>query len=250
MRPFAVFAFAFAAMLLPATGRCAYPSLVEAQTMFSSEMMNSLENTPPNLLYDDFVSRIGEPSAPEDSFAVETAVLQGIASIVINISTNVVDDGTPAWLPSYRGEILSRMAPNLRDFPTNAVNCLSLASYAGTVATIDFPNDLVNKRFSIHLFCLSTNEVDQARFQERLQRREELMARQRLQVRVHRVNEAVANYRRTLMEVCAIGVAGCRGTMNDAEFAAFTNQVVTASCADEQERSILFRGLAGDLQSN
>ena len=246
MKPYVIFALALTAMLSPATGLCAYPSLVEAQTMFSSEMMNSLENTPPNPLYDDFVQRLGEPSSPEDSLAVETAILQGVTSIVINVSTNAVDDGTPAWIPSYRGAILGRIAPNLRDFPTNAVNCLSLASYAGTAATIDFPNDLVNKRFSGHVFYQTTNEVGQTIFRERTAWREELMARQRLQVRVHQVNEAVADYRRTLMEVCSIGVAGCRGVMDDAEFAVFTNQVVTSSGANAQERTILFRGLAGE----
>lgn len=246
MRSLAIFAFALAAMLLPVTGLCAYPSLVEAQTMFSSEMMNSLENTPPNPLYDDFVSRFGEPSAPEDSFAVETAVLQGITSIVINVSTNDLDDGTPAWIPSYRGAILGRLAPNFRDFPTNAVNCVSLASYAGTVTTIDFPVDLVNKRFSGHVFYQATNDVGQTLFRERTEWRGELMARQRLQTRVHQMNKAVADYRRTLMKVCSIGIAGCRGIMDDTEFAAFTNQVVTASGANEQERVILFRELAGE----
>ena len=250
MKPFAIFAFALTVVLSPATGLCAYPSLVEAQTMFSSEMMNSLENTPPNPLYDDFVSRFGEPSSPEDSLAVETAVLQGVASIVINISTNAVDDGTPAWIPSYRGAILGRIAPNLRDFPTNAVNCLSIASYAGTVATIDFPDDLVNKRFNGHVFYQTTNEVGQTIFRERTEWREELMARQRLQVRVRQMNKAVADYRRTLMEVCSIGVAGCRGVMDDAEFATFTNQVVMASGANELELAILFRGLGGEVQSN
>lgn len=250
MKTSILFAIALTAMLLPATGRSAYPSLAEAQALFSREMMNSRENTPTNTptnsLYDDFILRLREPAAPDCVLAVETAILQGITSIVVNVSTNAVDDGTPAWLLSYRGEMFGRIVPRLQNFPTNAANCVSLASYAGTVMKADFPDDLVWKRFNIHLFCLSTNEVDQAKFRERLQWREELMARRRLQVRVRNTNEAVGDYRRELMEVCAIGVSGCRRIMDDAQFAVFTNQVVTVSCANEQERAILFRGLAGE----
>ena len=104
-----------------------------------------------------------------------------------------------------------------------------------------FPADYIN-----YVIYQTTNEVGQTIFRERTEWREELMARQRLQVRVRQMNKAVADYRRTLMEVCSIGVAGCRGVMDDAEFAAFTNQVVTASGANEQELGILFRGLGGE----
>lgn len=243
MKTSILFAIALTAMLLPATGRSAYPSLAMAEFMFSPERLNSWENRQRTSQYDDFALRLGEPAAPDQILEVETAILQGVTSVVVNVSTNAVDDGTPAWLPSYMCAILGRIAHNLRDFPTNAANCVSLASYAGTVMKVGFPDDLVWKRFNIHLFCLSTNEVDQAKFRERLQWREELMARRRLQVRVRNTNEAVGDYRRELMEVCAIGVSGCRRIMDDAQFAVFTNQVVTASCADEQERAILFRGL-------
>lgn len=247
MKKSVLFSFALTAMLLPVMGRCAYPSLAEAQTLFSREMMNSLENSPTNSLtnslYDDFILRLREPAAPDCVLAVETAILQGVTSIVVNVSTNEVDDGTPGWLPSYRGAILHRIAPNLKNFPTNAASCVSLASYAGTVMKADFPDDLVREMFSIDLFCLSTNEVDLAIFRERLRRRDELRARRRLQVRISQTNEAVGDYRRELMEVCAIGVSGCRRIMDDAKFAVFTNQVVTVSCANEQERAILFRGL-------
>ena len=208
MKTSTLFSIALTAMLLPATGRCAYPSLAEAQALFSREMMNSRENTPTNTptnsLYDDFILRLREPAAPDCVLAVETAILQGITSIVVNVSTNAVDDGTPAWLLSYRGEMLGRIVPRLQNFPTNAANCVSLAAYAGTVMKVGFPDDLVWKRFNIHLFCLSTNEVDQAKFRERLQWREELMARRSLQVRVHQANEAVGEYRRRLLEVCSI----------------------------------------------
>ena len=247
MKTSTLFSIALTAMLLPATGRCAYPSLAEAQALFSREMMNSRENTPTNTptnsLYDDFILRLREPAAPDCVLAVETAILQGITSIVVNVSTNAVDDGTPAWLLSYRGEMFGRIVPRLQNFPTNAANCVSLASYAGTVMKADFPDDLVWKRFNIHLFCLSTNEVDQAKFRERLQWREELMARRSLQVRVHQANEAVGEYRRRLLEVCSIGVLGCRVFMDDDRFAAFTNQVVAASRANGQEQAILFRRL-------
>ncbi|MBR3924898.1 MAG: hypothetical protein IKJ45_17400, partial [Kiritimatiellae bacterium] len=156
MKSSTLFSIALTAMLLPATGRCAYPSLAEAQALFSREMMNSRENTPTNTptnsLYDDFILRLREPAAPDCVLAVETAILQGITSIVVNVSTNAVDDGTPAWLLSYRGEMFGRIVPRLQNFPTNAANCVSLASYAGTVMKADFPDDLVWKRFNIHLF--------------------------------------------------------------------------------------------------
>lgn len=250
MKTSILFSVALMAMLSPATGICAYPSLAEAQALFSCEMMNSRENmptnTPTNSLYDDFILRLGEPAAPDLILAVETVILQGITSIVVNVSTNAVDDGTPAWLPSYRGAILHRTAPNLKNFPTNAANCVSLASYAGTVMKANFPDDLLRKRFHIYFGCLSTNEVDLAEYRENLQRRNELLARQRLQARIHNTNEAVGDYRRRLLEVCSICVSGCRGIMDDAQFAVFTNQVVTVSRANEQEREILFRGLAGE----
>ena len=246
MKKSVLISFALTAMLLPFTGRGAYPSLAAAQALFSREMMNSLENTPTNSLYDDFILRLREPAAPDHIMAVETAILQGVTSVVVNVSTNAVDDGTQAWLPSYMGAILGRIAPNLRNFQTNALNCVSLASYAGTVMKADFPDDLVWKRFHIVFGCLSTNDVDLAKYRERLQRRDELLARQKLQMRVHNTNEAVDDYRRKLLEVCAIGVSGCRGIMDDAQFAAFTNQVVTASCANEQEQAILFRVLSGE----
>lgn len=247
MRTIAVLAIALALTLPPTMGWCAYPSLLEAQTLFSCEMMNSLETRYPNILYDDFAQRLGEPSVPGEASAVETAVLQGITSIVVTVSTNAVDDGTPAWLPVCRSAVLDRITPNLWNFRTNAVNCLSVAVYAGSVKKVDYPDYLTRMRGGVVRGIITTNEVERARFLEEERLRKTKLAEARdLQWRVRRANEAVADYRRTLMEVCAIGVEGCRGIMSDKEFAAFTNRVVTASGASEQEKAILFRGLAGD----
>ena len=61
-------------------------------------------------------------------------------------------------------------------------------------------------------------------------------------------NRAVGDYRNRLLSICARGVAGCRGIMDDEEFAAFTNQIVTASKANEQEREILFRRIVDRMK--
>lgn len=244
MKVSVLFLITLTMMLLPAAGRCAYPSLAEAQVLFSSEMMNSRESPLKNSQYNDFVLRLREFAEPENVAAVEAVILKGVTSIVVNVSTNAIDDGTPTWILSSRGDMLADITPNLRDFSTNAVSCILLASYAGTVKKIAFPNDLVLKRFNVHLFCLSTNEVDKMRFQQSLQYRAELMARRDLQVRVQQANEAVDIYRRKLMSICSVGVAGCRKIMNDEQFAEFTNRVVNVSCANEEERAILFNRLA------
>ena len=75
MKSSVLFSFALTAMLLPATGRSAYPSLAMAEFMFSPERLNSWENRQRNSQYDDFALRLGEPAAPDQILEVETAIL-------------------------------------------------------------------------------------------------------------------------------------------------------------------------------
>lgn len=225
-------------------GWCAYPSREEAQCLFSSERINHGSIALHEEDYQDFAARLEEPSMPENTRVIEAIILKGLTSLAVHVSTNAVDDGVHPLKLASRGRLLQSIVPRLRDYPTNAVSCLVVAGYAGTVKRVEFPDALTRTRGGVLRMCITTNEVELARFQEEeCVRKMEVARRRNLQWRVRRANEAVADYRHTLMKACAIGVEGCRGIMSDEEFATFTNQVVTASRANADEQRILFGGL-------
>ena len=56
----------FFAMLVPAVGYCAYPTIEEAQALFSSAQMNATNVWLTSQSYSDFRNRLCEPASYED----------------------------------------------------------------------------------------------------------------------------------------------------------------------------------------
>lgn len=240
-------------LMLPLAAFAAYPTAEEAQFLYSSERMNWTDDASLRQQYSDFMLRMSDPSTSDESSAIEGIVLNGIMSIAVCVSTNDVAANVGMDADYKDGLMLLPYVP-FRDFPTNAPLCLAFASYMGGVRQKDYPDGLVRDiHLPVIMRSLNRNRISQSRLQEAKSRafllsveRNNLDLEGQVQLNVRYANDSICSYRRKLMEVCSIGVAGCRGVMDDAEFAAFTNQVVTASGANEQELGILFRGLGGE----
>ena len=240
------------AALMPAVGYCAYPTMDEAQALFSSELMNST-NVCMSGAYDDFRGRLCQSASPEVQHAVESVVIGGITSIVVHVSTNLVDESVGVGIIEGRGLYFSSLAYSLRDFRTNAVECVGIAEYIGNVTGVDFPSDLARSRgFGTRMF-LSTNETELAQWRQQEEplrevRRLERTEKRNLQMRVWLANEAVCRYISCLFSLCGHSVAGCRKTMSDMEFSSFTNEIVAVSNATPEEQRTLFWKLHNDAR--
>lgn len=247
--------FAIQAMIVvltPFAGYCSYPAIDEAQALFSSELMNST-NVCMSGAYDDFRGRLCQSASPDVQHAVESVVIGGITSIVVHVSTNLVDESVGVGIIEDRGSYFRALGYSLRDFRTNAVECVDMAKYIGIVTGVDFPSDLARSRgFGMRVF-LSTNETELAQWRQQEEplceaRRLERAERRNLQTRVWLANEAVRLYRACLFSLCGHSVAGCRKIMSDVEFSTFTNELVSVSNASSEEQRVLFWKLHNDAK--
>lgn len=194
------------------------------------------------------IKKMDEPGA---TIAVENEVLSAIRAVEVHVSTNVVDDSVGIDLINQDWVRRIVTHPNFAVFPTNAPACLSLAKYIGKVKCADFPSDLVRETMPAPIMkSLNGHPVSEERLRQleldeirKRERRKQLGEKCERQIRVFLANSSVKGYRRQLMSLCGRSVAGCRGVMTDQAFSVFTNEVVTASCADEQEQRVLFREL-------
>ena len=247
-------------LMMPVTGYCAYPTVEEAQALFATKLMNST-NVCMTGAYADFRCRLSQPAPAETRHTVESVVIDAITSIVVHVSTNIVDDSVGIGILEDRGGYFNAMGYSLTVFKTNAMECVRLAEYIGSVNDTDFPSDLARCRGGAMRMFLSTNKTEMAQWREREEalqriRIRSLAEKKNLQRRVLEANRSVRKYRRSLFSLCGQSVAGCRRIMSDEEFASFTNAVVTASRANDEEQKDLFwqlhhgnRGSACLLQS-
>ena len=239
------------AMLVPAVGYCAYPTIEEAQALFSSAQMNATNVWLTSQSYSDFRNRLCEPASYEDICAVENFVVCAMTSIVMRVSTNEIDESVGVSIAHDRGWYFRTVSDSFPGLATNSIVCLILADYLGRVAQTDFPTTLAKMRGPLigRKMFISTNSAEMAQWQEqegaarteRETRLHEILTLRNLQLRVAEANRSVGDYRREVFAICARSVAGCRGMMNEEEFSVFTNQVVTVSRANADEQRILFQ---------
>ena len=236
------------AALMPAVGYCAYPTMDEAQALFSSELMNST-NVCMSGAYDDFRGRLCQSASPDVQHAVESVVIGGITSIVVHVSTNLVDESVGVGIIEDRGSYFRALGYSLHDFRTNAVECVDIAKYIGIVTGVDFPSDLARSRGFGMRMLLSTNETELAQWRQQEEPlREARREKRNLQTRVWLANEAVRRYRSCLFSLCGHSVAGCSKIMSDVEFSTFTNELVSVSNASSEEQRVLFWKLHNDAK--
>ena len=225
MKQFALIFFSGCVLHACAFGNSGYPSHSEAATLFSSNAINSGACLAGNVEYQNFIRRLSECSLMQDSASVESAVLNGAASFVINVSTNAVDDGTPACVLYDRANLLLDCVRHFRFSPAGSTNLANLCSHLANVRPVPYNDELTRMRGGVHLFNLSTNKGEIAKFNERTRKREKNIEQRRIQVRVKNMNEAVHDYQRKMSEAVGLCMAGYRITMDDCQYADLTNQL-------------------------
>ncbi len=226
-----VFAFSF-----PLPGYCAYPTMNRAVELFDANTVLATNVSMRSEAYSKFAEDLRCPTTSENARNMETFLINAITSIVVSVSTNAVDDGTSAFILCNRGYWFSDTARNFHDLPTNPANCMAVATYLGGVCEVGFPTNRLRFGGGI-VRWISPDPTEMEAFYAH---RATLLAERDLQYRVRESNEAVDEYRKDLLSVCNVGVRGCRGIMDDAQFCTFTNQLATSSNASEAERQILF----------
>ena len=241
----------FAALALPLIGVCSYPTEEEAKAVFKLNEAGRACILPCDDEVRQLFRRMQEPSTPDISRSVESVVLDGLKKIIVHVSTNAVDDsvGIDALKMSWVWSLNTQLP--LVDFSTNALACLSLAEYVGSVTRVDFPSDLAVAVMTMPIMVslngkrISSEHRQQLEL-ENLRRKElrrQLGEKCELQIRVFNENCLVEGYRKQLLSLCSLSVAGCKDLMSTEEFAVFTNQVVKASGASKEEQRVLFRRL-------
>ena len=225
-----------AVVLSVLTGYSAYPSMDRAMELFGTNIVCTTGVSLETEAYSEFAMDLNCQTTSENARSMETFLLSTITSIVVTVSTNAINDGTSVWLMSDRGSWFSAAARNFHDLPTNPANSIAVATYLGTVHRVDFPTNLIFRGFCTMQYLAT----DPAKMEAYKARRKAWRAALDLQRRVKSTNEAVDEYRRDLLSICNVGVRGCRGIMDDAQFCAFTNQLVSVSGASEAERRVLF----------
>lgn len=234
-------------------GKCAYPGIQEAKSLFASNCLNSAERRYPDKLYEDFFARTRDSLFRENSGEVERIVLSGVASIDVLVSTNKADDSIGIDLLKARW--IRGISRNfyLVDFLTNAPMCLKMAKYIGSVNAVDFPSDCLRKS-SPPIVMKSLNGKKRTGGELRRVTREDDKINQcevikkktdvyKLQQRVSSANSTIERFRRDLFALCSRSVKGCREIMSDCEFTCFTNRIVVLSGATNAECDILFKHL-------
>ncbi len=221
---------------LPLIGYCDYPTMDRARELFDEMSMTADYVSMKSEAYSNFAEGLQCQTTPENAREMETFLLDAVTSINVTVSTNAVDDGTSAGLLRDRGGWFAAVARTFQNLPTNSANCTVVANYLGGVHGVDFPIDRLRVKASLLLYYSPDKEEMEA-FRAR---RSALLAERNLQFRVRETNKAVDQYRKDLLSVCNVGVRGCRGIMDDAQFCTFTNQLATSSNASEAERQILF----------
>ena len=220
----------------PLLGYCAYPTMDRAMELFDLQSVSTTNVSMDSVAYTQFAKDLCCQTTSENARIMETFLLSAVTSIVVTVSTNAVNDGTSAYILYDRGEWFADAAKTFQDISTNPVNCMAVATYLGGVHGVEFPTNLL-----FHGTCsityYSPNPEKMAAF---IAREQAWRASRTLQSRVRVTNKAVDQYRKDLLSVCNVGVRGCRGIMDDAQFCTFTNQLATASNANEAERRILF----------
>ena len=224
------------AFLNPLFGYCAYPTMDRAMELFDANAVLATNVSMRSEVYRQFSEDLRCQAASENVRNIETFLINAVTSIVVTVSTNVVDDGTSAFVLCNRGYWYSDAAKNFQDLPTNSANCIAVATYLGGVHKVEFPTNLLYNGFTTVMY-FSLDPAKMAAWEARADARR---ATRDLQYRVRTTNEAVDEYRRDLLSICNVGVKGCRGIMDDAQFCTFTNQLATVSNANESERRILF----------
>lgn len=219
-----------------------YPSMDEARDLFSPSNLNSTNSFYHSDAYRSFISDICSSPLPpaEVSKEMETFIVCAITSTVVTVSTNAVDDGTPIWVMEDRGSAFWGLSLAFSNFPTNAELCLTLAHYLGTLAPADFPTAFARTWGRPKRMILSANETISA--EERAQREAFEMvynARREHQVRVNAANRALLRFREVLFRICRRAVKGCRRTMPQDKYAAFTNELVRVSGASQKEADMV-----------
>ena len=218
-----------------------HSSLDVVRPIFSSDSLNST-----NILYNTesycrFKTAMRQVSSVSDSLEVETFVVCAITSMVVTVSTNMVDDGMSAPVIEDCSHMIGDLSRVLCHFPTNAELCLMIANYLGRVRVSDFPTPIAAKWGGpVVKVVLTTNKTviasQRARWTD--ENRAYDLERGR-QLRIRHANNAVMGYRRQLFGMCGLAVAGCRKTMSQEAYTAFTNELIEVSAATEEERKIL-----------
>ena len=221
-----------------------YPTLERAQEIFSPENISSPEvmineGDAYELVNDLWKYRAG--SSMEERLRMKDFFLTALTSVVVRVSTNVVDDGTVTYaLSRDRGIALPSALESFQDeFSTNVTDCLAVAAYIDRVHPVPFSESLIWRRES-RLFYSPNPEKMEAWERQRMEKVAREKPIRELQQRVYRANRIVLDYRRDLFDLCNACVLANRKVMDDTEFAAFTNRVVELSKPDEREKRRLF----------
>ena len=122
-----------AAFLCPLSGFSEYPTMDRAMELFDANSVLATNVSMRSEVYRQFSEDLRCQTASENVRNMETFLINAVTSIVVTVSTNVVDDGTSAFVLCNRGYWYFDAAKTFQDFPTNPVNCMAVATYLGGV---------------------------------------------------------------------------------------------------------------------
>lgn len=207
--------------------------LSTTEQMYDEKVINS--NVILNLnAYCNFVEKIVSNYSESDDLPIDeilAKMVDGIISFRPNVSTNVVDNGTPNDVISNRRWIAYSTLCNMFKIKADEDMCRKVASYIGTVRKVDFPDVLT----WFHLEQMFDDYDEFKAFEKRTEKE------RKLQMRVYIANSGIRSYRESLLEGCNVAVNGLKGKMSKESFNLFTNEIKCLSRAEGYEAKALLR---------
>lgn len=207
--------------------------LSTTEQMYDEKVINS--NVILNLnAYCNFVEKIVSNYSESDDLPIDeilAKMVDGIISFRPNVSTNVVDNGTPNDVVSNRRWIAYSTLCNMFKIKADEDMCRKVASYIGTVRKVDFPDVLT----WFHLEQMFDDYDEFKAFEKRTEKE------RKLQMRVYIANSGIRSYRESLLSGCNVAVNGLKGKMSEESFNLFTNEIKCLSRAEGYEAKALLR---------
>lgn len=145
-----------------------------------------------------------------------------ITSFQINVSTNLVDDGTSAEQISRKGDLALKVTSRLFEYWPSTNACLQIARHLGSIhgAAFNFSLELTPIMGGIDGYMTEEERHALIERRKRIYQSPEF----KLQSRVRAANHEVDCYRKGLLFVCNNTMKALRQKLTPVEYQSFTNE--------------------------
>ena len=212
------------AFLMAGTVEAEMSLMDRAQRLFPENMVMRYNPIELDVLLKNLESHRKESCATFTN-EIEQVMQLAISSIIsfqVNVSTNLVDDGTSARQVSKKRDLAYKVTSRLFEYWPSTNACLQIARHLGTIRKADFNFSFELTPYMGGIDGYMTEEERQALVERR--NRIYQSPEFRLQQRIWDVNHAIDCYHSDLLFVCDKAMKALRQKLTPVEYQSFTNE--------------------------